>query len=63
MGFTLVPYCHWANNVTVIFLSSCMIEYVYSPKLPWRSKGYFKHNINFYPRRYSFKPLGEEKQL
>ena len=54
-------------NVLVIglttFLQSVSAPWgVYSPELPWRSQGFFIHNINLYPRRYSFTPLSEEKQ-
>ena len=46
---------HWANNIPSIFLSSLRsIQH----ELLWCSQVVSIHNINLYPPRYPFKPLG-----
>ncbi len=61
MRFTLMP---WSLGQKHSFnLSQLPGEYTARGAVALRAEGLFKHNINLYPRRYPFIPLGEEKQL
>ena len=52
-----------ALYISVLVIGPILLESI-QPELPYRSKGFFIHNINFYSHRmYPFIPLGEEMQL
>ena len=61
------------NLINAVYISGLVIGPItflksfsageYTAWAAMRSEGFFKHNINLYPRSYPFIPLGEEKQL